>query len=182
MVQEAFLSIWKSGERYDPDRGSAGAWCLGIVRNRAIDMLRSKASKAPTLDSDDDGVLESRASENGTDHHDPHPRLIENPAALCSGSMAAKKSKASKSKASRAGAAIGLAGRGVEFAKRVDWPAVWLRAQWLSHHTKRLYNNLSEDERREFMRLVVPTKDQKIVPKEDRGRVQELVAKAFTGK
>lgn len=66
-VQEAFLSIWKSGERYDPTRGSAGAWALGIVRNRAIDTLRSKASRTPTLDSDDDGVLESRPSENRTD-------------------------------------------------------------------------------------------------------------------
>lgn len=90
--------------------------------------------------------------------------------------MAAKKSKAAK-----AGVAIGLAARGYSFAKRVDWPAVWLRAQWLSHHTKRLYNNLSEDERREFMNLVVPTRDHKIIPKEDRGRVQELVTKAFTG-
>lgn len=66
-VQEAFLSIWKSGERYDQTRGSAGAWALGIVRNRAIDTLRSKASRTPTLDSDDDGVLESRSSENRTD-------------------------------------------------------------------------------------------------------------------
>lgn len=66
-VQEAFLSIWKSGERYDHTRGSAGAWALGIVRNRAIDTLRSKASRTPTLDSDDDGVLESRASTDRTD-------------------------------------------------------------------------------------------------------------------
>ncbi|MGA7397117.1 MAG: RNA polymerase sigma factor [Solirubrobacterales bacterium] len=66
-VQEAFLSIWKSGERYDQSRGSAGAWALGIVRNRAIDTLRSKASRTPTLDSDDDGVLESRASLDRTD-------------------------------------------------------------------------------------------------------------------
>ena len=67
IVQEAFLSIWKSGERYDKTRGSAGAWALGIVRNRAIDTLRSKASRTPTLDSDDDGVLESRPATNRTD-------------------------------------------------------------------------------------------------------------------
>lgn len=66
-VQEAFFSIWKSGERYDQARGSAGAWALGIVRNRSIDMLRSKASKTPTLDSDDDGILESRPSGERTD-------------------------------------------------------------------------------------------------------------------
>ncbi len=90
--------------------------------------------------------------------------------------MAAKKSRAAK-----AGAAAGIAARGWDYAKRVDWPAVWMRAQWLSHHTKRLYNNLSEEERKEFFNLVVPTKDAPMVAKEDRGRVQELVAKAFTG-
>ena len=33
---------------------------LGIVRNRAIDLLRSKAGRAPKLDFDDDSVLEQR--------------------------------------------------------------------------------------------------------------------------
>lgn len=90
--------------------------------------------------------------------------------------MAARKSKAGK-----AGITVAAAARGLEFAKRVDWPAVWLRAQWLSHHTKRLYNNLSEAERKEFLNLVVPTKDHRGIPREARGRVQELVTKAFTG-
>ena len=88
---------------------------------------------------------------------------------------------AKKSKAARAGAAAGIAARTWDFARRVDWPAVWVRAQRLSHHTKRLYNNLSEEERKEFFDLVVPTKNSKMVAKEDRGRVQALVTKAFTG-
>lgn len=62
VVQEAFLSIWKNAGRYDPQRGSAGAWALGIVRNRAIDLLRSRASRSPDLDHDDDELLQSRAS------------------------------------------------------------------------------------------------------------------------
>lgn len=90
-------------------------------------------------------------------------------------------SKKKSSKTAKAGMAAGIAARGYNYAKRVDWPAVWLRAQWLSHHTKRLYNNLSEAERKEFMDLVVPTKDKRIVPKADRSRVTELVTKAFTG-
>lgn len=56
-----------------------------------------------------------------------------------------------------------------------------MRARWLTHHSKRLYNNLTEEERKEFFSLVVPTKDAPMVARKDRARVQELVTKAFTG-
>ncbi len=39
-LQEAFLSLWRSGGRYDRTRGSVRNWVLGIVHNRAIDALR----------------------------------------------------------------------------------------------------------------------------------------------
>jgi RNA polymerase sigma-70 factor (ECF subfamily) len=38
--QEAFVSIWRSRLRYQPDRGSVRTWVLGIVHHRAIDALR----------------------------------------------------------------------------------------------------------------------------------------------
>lgn len=61
-IQEAFISIWRSGGRFDPTRGSVRSWTLSIVRNRAIDVLRSRAGKAPKLTFDDEEVLEARPS------------------------------------------------------------------------------------------------------------------------
>ena len=40
VTQEAFLSIWRSRERYQRERGSVRTWILGIVHHRAIDALR----------------------------------------------------------------------------------------------------------------------------------------------
>jgi RNA polymerase sigma-70 factor (ECF subfamily) len=67
VTQEAFVSIWRSGGRYDRARGSVRSWTLGIVRNRAIDLLRSRSGRAPKLAFDDEAALEQRPSEELTD-------------------------------------------------------------------------------------------------------------------
>ena len=67
VTQEAFLSIWRSGARYDAARGSVRSWTLGIVRNRAIDALRRASGPAPKLDLDDEVLLEGRAAAELTD-------------------------------------------------------------------------------------------------------------------
>jgi len=67
VTQEAFISIWRSGARFDRARGSVRSWMLSIVRNRAIDTLRSRAGKAPKLTFDDEAVLEQRPAEELTE-------------------------------------------------------------------------------------------------------------------
>jgi RNA polymerase sigma-70 factor (ECF subfamily) len=46
VVQEAFLSLWRAGGRYDPSRGSVRAWVLSAVHNRAIDLFRRESLRA----------------------------------------------------------------------------------------------------------------------------------------
>jgi len=67
VTQEAFISVWRSGARFDAARGSVRSWLLSVVRNRAIDFLRSRAGKAPKLSFDDDSVLEQRPAKERTE-------------------------------------------------------------------------------------------------------------------
>jgi RNA polymerase sigma-70 factor (ECF subfamily) len=66
VVQEAFLSLWRSGARYDRTRGSVRTWILGIVHNRAIDALRRRNVRDRGRVSDE-GIEERVASTDRTD-------------------------------------------------------------------------------------------------------------------
>jgi RNA polymerase sigma-70 factor (ECF subfamily) len=66
VAQEAFLSIWRSGARYDRSRGSVRTWTLGIVHNRAIDALRRSGVQERRRVSDE-GVAESIEAPERTD-------------------------------------------------------------------------------------------------------------------
>ena len=57
VVQEAFLSLWRSGARYDRARGSVRSWVLSVVHNRAIDAFRRETIKDSRTVSDD-GIAE----------------------------------------------------------------------------------------------------------------------------
>lgn len=51
VLQEAFLSVWRKAATYSASRGSVRGWLLGIVRNRAIDLIRSQRLPTSTDDS-----------------------------------------------------------------------------------------------------------------------------------
>jgi RNA polymerase sigma-70 factor, ECF subfamily len=61
VVQEAFLSLWRSGAHYDRSRGSVRTWVLGIVHNRAIDALRRRTVRDRGI-VDDAGIEERLAA------------------------------------------------------------------------------------------------------------------------
>jgi RNA polymerase sigma-70 factor (ECF subfamily) len=45
VLQEVFLRLWNTPERFDPDRGSLRAYLLAQTHGRAVDLLRSETSR-----------------------------------------------------------------------------------------------------------------------------------------
>jgi RNA polymerase sigma-70 factor (ECF subfamily) len=66
VTQDAFLSMWRSGARYDRARGSVRSWLLGIVHHRAIDALR-RATVHDKRRAGDEGIEERFEARERTD-------------------------------------------------------------------------------------------------------------------
>ena len=65
IVQDAFLSLWRSSSGYDAGRGSVRSWVLSVVHNRAIDVFRHGSRHG--RDVPDDGIAERLPSPDATD-------------------------------------------------------------------------------------------------------------------
>ena len=66
VVQEAFLSLWRSGARYDRTRGSVRSWVLAVVHHRAIDALRRGVVR-DSRDVGEEGIAERLAAPDSTE-------------------------------------------------------------------------------------------------------------------
>jgi RNA polymerase sigma-70 factor (ECF subfamily) len=50
LVQDTFVKLWRSAERYDRSRGRLDTWVLLIARSLAIDSIRRRVLDARTLE------------------------------------------------------------------------------------------------------------------------------------
>lgn len=69
-LQDAFVLMWRKAAQFEPGRGRAMGWMIGVVRNCAIDRLRAEA-RGPRREiawSDAaDGLRESRGGDAADD-------------------------------------------------------------------------------------------------------------------
>lgn len=61
VVQETFISVWRSIERYDAKRASVRTWLMRIVHRRAIDQLRAQTVHSKRR-ADGEGLLDDVVS------------------------------------------------------------------------------------------------------------------------
>jgi RNA polymerase sigma factor (sigma-70 family) len=53
VVQDAFLSLWRTASRFVPERGKASTWILTLVHRRAVDVVRrEQRRRTEALDPD----------------------------------------------------------------------------------------------------------------------------------
>ena len=68
ILQDIFYQVWRTAEKFDPQRGSLPGWLLVVTRNRAISKLRRRSTAADD-ELNENAVastisLESAASQN----------------------------------------------------------------------------------------------------------------------
>jgi RNA polymerase sigma-70 factor (ECF subfamily) len=61
-TQMAFLGVWRSRERFDPER-SLAAWVFGITRKAAIDIYRRERRMPATVDAEPEVAVEGLSVE-----------------------------------------------------------------------------------------------------------------------
>jgi RNA polymerase sigma-70 factor, ECF subfamily len=84
LVQETFLRVWRTADRFDPQRGTVSAFLFAIARRLAIDLWRRPSSRPlpqeqePVQDETFDHLLLQLAVRDALDSlSDPHREVLE---------------------------------------------------------------------------------------------------------
>jgi RNA polymerase sigma factor (sigma-70 family) len=69
VVQEAFLAFWRDPHRFDPARGSFGAWILTLVHHKSVDAVRRESAiRRRTVPAAEEGQEWTALPGPGADH------------------------------------------------------------------------------------------------------------------
>jgi RNA polymerase sigma-70 factor (ECF subfamily) len=52
-TQDTFVQIWQQAHRFDPERGTAEAFLVSLVRYRALDLVRRQSREVPGYEPDE---------------------------------------------------------------------------------------------------------------------------------
>ena len=81
VTQDAFLSVWRRGADYSPQRGRVLPWLLTIARNRAVDELRRRRVTSTHVELPDELALQSGLEDVALSRIQIRRALAELPAA-----------------------------------------------------------------------------------------------------
>lgn len=69
VLQDAFVKIWEQIDRFDERRGTLYTWMHTIVRNLALDMVKSKAYRNSRQNQTLDDVVDTLEEENNVSYN-----------------------------------------------------------------------------------------------------------------
>jgi RNA polymerase sigma-70 factor (ECF subfamily) len=65
VLQEAYVNIWHNAGTWNAGAGTPMTWMINIVRNKSIDLLRSRKTESESTTELDDAVLDVAADDAG---------------------------------------------------------------------------------------------------------------------
>ncbi|MBI1307309.1 MAG: sigma-70 family RNA polymerase sigma factor [Bacteroidetes bacterium] len=77
VLQESLVNIWKNGSSYDSSKGRLYTWMLNIVRNKAIDSIRSSDRREKIQTPVEDVSVHESGYEFNTDTIGLHSQLAK---------------------------------------------------------------------------------------------------------
>ncbi|TLN18816.1 sigma-70 family RNA polymerase sigma factor [bacterium] len=80
ITQDVFLRVWNNAVSYDPQIARVNTWLVSITRNRAIDELRRRGARQPSLQLEWLDDLDQTLDQHPSDMQAPVERRLEDEA------------------------------------------------------------------------------------------------------